>query len=126
MVAGILCLSDLLLSTARFVQSLRKRRPAERDVLGRRWLPLPEIGFGMCAFCCPGLVALGLTHHDADGLPTRQILLAAFVFGYAGAVLSRVVRTPGPGGRRFRLRAGLLLGLPAIFGLVFGLSGIAV
>ena len=89
-VAALLCLSDLLLSTARFVQSVRKKRPAERDVLGRRWLP--------------------------------QILLAALVFGYAGAVLSRVVRTPGPGGRRFRLRAGLLLGLPALFGLVFGLS----
>lgn len=79
----------------------------------------------MFAFCCPGLVTLGLTHSDA-GLPTKQILLAALVFGYAGAVLSRVVRTPGPGGRRFRLRAGLLLGLPAIFGLVFGLSGVAV
>jgi hypothetical protein len=124
-VAGILCLSDLMLSTARFVQSLRRKRPAERDVLGRRWLPVPELGFGMCAFCCPGLVALGLTHH-ADNLPTRQILLAALVFGYAGAVLSRVVRTPGPGGRRFKLRAGLLLGLPAVFGLVFGLSGLAV
>ena len=80
----------------------------------------------MVAFCCPGLVTLGLTHHNADNLPTRQILLAALVFGYAGAVLSRVVRTPGPGGRRFKLRAGLLLGLPAVFGLVFGLSGIAV
>ena len=125
-IAAILCLSDLLLSTARFVQSVRKRRPAERDVLGRRWLPLPEIGFGMCAFCFPGLITLGLTQHDAENLPTRQILLVAFVFGYAGAVLSRVVRTPGPGGRRFRLRAGLLLGLPAAFGLVFGLSGIAV
>jgi hypothetical protein len=124
-VAGILCLSDLMLSTARFVQSLRRKRPAERDVLGRRWLPVPELGFGMCAFCCPGLVALGLTH-PADNLPTRQILLAALVFGYAGAVLSRVVRTPGPGGRRFKLRAGLLLGLPAVFGLVFGLSGLAV
>ncbi|TDO69548.1 hypothetical protein EV651_101593 [Kribbella sp. VKM Ac-2571] len=125
-VAGILCLSDLIVSTARFVQSLRRKRPAERDVLGRRWLPIPELGFGMCAFCCPGLVTLGLTHHNADNLPTRQILLAALVFGYAGAVLSRVVRTPGPGGRRFKLRAGLLLGLPAVFGLVFGLSGIAV
>ena len=125
-VAALLCLSDLLLSTARFVQSLRRERPAERDVLGRRWLPVPELGFGMFAFCCPGLVTLGLTHHDADNLPTRQILLAALVFGYAGAVLSRVVRTPGPGGRRFKLRAGLLLGLPAVFGLVFGLSGIAV
>ncbi|MGW6277699.1 hypothetical protein [Kribbella sp. NPDC055071] len=124
-VAVILCVSDLLLSTTRFVQSLRRRRPAERDVLGRRWLPIPEIGFGMFAFCCPGLVALGLTHHNADNLPTKQILFAAVVFGYAGAVLSRVVRTPGPGGRRFRLRAGLLLGLPAIFGLVFGLSGVA-
>lgn len=120
-VAALLCLSDLLLSTARFVQSIRKKRPAERDVLGRRWLPVPELGFGMFAFCCPGLVTLGLTHH-ADNLPTKQILLAALVFGYAGAVLSRVVRTPGPGGRRFRLRAGLLLGLPALFGLVFGLS----
>jgi hypothetical protein len=125
-VAAILCLSDLIVSTARFAQSLRRKRPAERDVLGRRWLPIPELGFGMCAFCCPGLVALGLTHHNADNLPTRQILLAALVFGYAGAVLSRVVRTPGPGGRRFKLRAGLLLGLPAVFGLVFGLSGIAV
>jgi hypothetical protein len=125
-VAAILCLSDLIVSTARFAQSLRRKRPAERDVLGRRWLPIPELGFGMCAFCCPGLVTLGLTHHDADNLPTRQILLAALVFGYAGAVLSRVVRTPGPGGRRFKLRAGLLLGLPAVFGLVFGLSGIAV
>jgi hypothetical protein len=125
-VAAILCLSDLIVSTARFAQSLRRQRPAERDVLGRRWLPIPELGFGMCAFCCPGLVTLGLTHHDADNLPTRQILLAALVFGYAGAVLSRVVRTPGPGGRRFKLRAGLLLGLPAVFGLVFGLSGIAV
>jgi hypothetical protein len=126
MVAAILCLSDLIVSTARFAQSLRRQRPAERDVLGRRWLPIPELGFGMVAFCCPGLVTLGLTHHDADNLPTRQILLAALVFGYAGAVLSRVVRTPGPGGRRFKLRAGLLLGLPAVFGLVFGLSGIAV
>ena len=125
-VAAILCLSDLMVSTARFAQSLRRKRPAERDVLGRRWLPIPELGFGMVAFCFPGLVTLGLTHHNADNLPTRQILLAALVFGYAGAVLSRVVRTPGPGGRRFRLRAGLLLGLPAVFGLVFGLSGIAV
>ncbi|RZT26974.1 hypothetical protein EV649_0722 [Kribbella sp. VKM Ac-2569] len=125
-VAAILCLSDLIVSTARFAQSLRRKRPAERDVLGRRWLPIPELGFGMCAFCCPGLVTLGLTHHNADNLPTLQILLAALVFGYAGAVLSRVVRTPGPGGRRFKLRAGLLLGLPAVFGLVFGLSGIAV
>ncbi|GAA1583370.1 hypothetical protein GCM10009804_44810 [Kribbella hippodromi] len=124
-VAALLCLSDLIVSTARFVQSVRRKRPAERDVLGRRWLPVPELGFGMCAFCCPGLVTLGLTHHDADNLPTPQILLAALVFGYAGAVLSRVVRTPGPGGRRFKLRAGLLLGLPAVFGLVFGLSGIA-
>ncbi|MGW1343724.1 hypothetical protein ACWCOV_21930 [Kribbella sp. NPDC002412] len=125
-VAAILCASDLILGTARFAQSLRGRRPAERDVLGRRWLPIPELGFGMCAFCCTGLVTLGLTHHEADNLPTQQILLAALVFGYAGAVLSRVVRTPGPGGRRFRLRAGLLLGLPALFGLVFGLSGVAV
>ncbi|TCC33645.1 hypothetical protein [Kribbella sindirgiensis] len=125
-VAAVLCLSDLIVSTARFAQSLRRKRPAERDVLGRRWLPIPELGFGMVAFCCPGLVTLGLTHHNADNLPTRQILLAALVFGYAGAVLSRVVRTPGPGGRRFKLRAGLLLGLPAVFGLVFGLSGIAV
>ena len=125
-VAAILCAADLLLSTARFVQSFRGRRPAERDVLGRRWLPVPELGFGMFAFCCTGLVTLGLTHHHADDLPTKQILLAALVFGYAGAVLSRVVRTPGPGGRRFRLRAGLLLGLPALFGLVFGLSGVAV
>jgi hypothetical protein len=123
-VAALLCLSDLLLSTARFVQSIRKKRPAERDVLGRRWLPIPELGFGMFAFCCPGLVTLGLTHENR-ALPTMQILLAALIFGYAGAVLSRVVRTPGPGGRRFRLRAGLLLGLPAIFGLVFGLSGVA-
>jgi hypothetical protein len=125
-VAAILCVSDLLLSTGRFVQSIRGKRPAERDVLGRRWLPVPELGFGMCAFCCTGLVTLGLTHPDADNLPTHQILLAALVFGYAGAVLSRVVRTPGPGGRRFRLRAALLLGLPALFGLVFGLSGVAV
>jgi len=123
-VAGLLCASDLLLSTARFVRSVQQKRPAELDVLGRRWLPIPELGFGMFAFCCPGLVTLGLT--DDDGaLPTKQILLAAFVFGYAGAVLSRVVRTPGPGGRRFRLRAGLLLGLPGLFGLVFGLSGVA-
>jgi hypothetical protein len=125
-VAAILCAGDLIVSTARFVQSIRGRRPAERDVLGRRWLPVPELGFGMCAFCCTGLVTLGLTHHNANDLPTKQILLAALVFGYAGAVLSRVVRTPGPGGRRFRLRAGLLLGLPALFGLVFGLSGVAV
>ncbi len=124
-VAAILCASDLLVSTARFVQSVRGRRPAEQDGLGRRWLPIPELGFGMFAFCCPGLVALGLTNHGAE-LPTKQILLPALVFGYAGAVLSRVVRTPGPGGRRFRLRAGLLLGLPALFGLVFGLSGVAV
>jgi hypothetical protein len=124
--AAILCVGDLVVSTARFVQSLRQQRPAERDVLGRRWLPVPELGFGMCAFCCPGLVALGLTHHDATNLPTREILFAALVFGYAGAVLSRVVRTPGPGGRRFTLRAGLLLGLPALFGLLFGLSGVAV
>jgi hypothetical protein len=123
-VAAVLCASDLLISTARFVRSVQSRRPAELDVLGRRWLPLPELGFGMFAFCCPGLVTLGLTHEDSR-LPTTQILLAALVFGYAGAVLSRVVRTPGPGGRRFRLRASLLLGLPAIFGLVFGLSGIA-
>lgn len=123
-VAGLLCASDLLLSTARYVRSIQQKRPAELDVLGRRWLPIPELGFGMFAFCCPGLVTLALT--DADGtLPTKQILLAAFVFGYAGAVLSRVVRTPGPGGRRFRLRAGLLLGLPALFGLVFSLSGVA-
>lgn len=125
-VAAALCASDLLLSTARFVQTLRRKRTAEQDVLGRRWLPVPELGFGMFAFCCPGLVTLGLTHHNADDLPTKEILLAALVFGYAGAVLSRVVRTPGPGGRRFRLRAGLLLGLPAVFGLVFGLSGVAV
>jgi hypothetical protein len=125
LVAAILCVSDLLISTARFVQSVRGRRAAERDVLGRRWLPIPELGFGMFAFCCPGLVALGLTSNGEE-LPTKQILLAALVFGYAGAVLSRVVRTPGPGGRRFRLRAGLLLGLPALFGLVFGLSGVAV
>jgi hypothetical protein len=123
-VAAILCISDLLLSTGRFVRSIQRKRPAELDVLGRRWLPIPELGFGMFAFCCPGLVTLGLTHEDAT-LPTKQILLAALVFGYAGAVLSRVVRTPGPGGRRFRLRAGLLLGLPAAFGLVFGLSGVA-
>ena len=123
--AAALCISDLLLGTARFVKSVRGKRPAERDVLGRRWLPVPELGFGMCAFCCPGLVTLGLTHHNA-GVPTAQILLAALVFGYAGAVLSRIVRTPGAGGRRVRLRAGLLLGLPALFGLVFGLSGIAV
>ena len=122
-VAGLLCASDLLLSTARFVRSVQQKRPAELDVLGRRWLPIPELGFGMFAFCCPGLVTLGLTNDDGT-LPTKQILLAAFVFGYAGAVLSRVVRTPGPGGRRFRLRAGLLLGLPALFGLVFGLSGV--
>jgi hypothetical protein len=126
LVAAILCVSDLILSTARFVQSLRRERPAERDVLGRRWLPVPELGFGMCAFSCTGLVTLALTHHDADNLPTKQILLSALVFGYAGAVLSRIVRTPGPGGRRVRLRAGLLLGLPALFGLVFGLSGVAV
>ncbi|TCO52187.1 hypothetical protein EV646_1011184 [Kribbella antiqua] len=125
LVAAILCVTDLLISTARFVQSIRGRRPAERDVLGRRWLPIPELGFGMFAFCCPGLLTLGLTNNGAQ-LPTKQILLAALVFGYAGAVLSRVVRTPGPGGRRFRLRAGLLLGLPALFGLVFGLSGVAV
>ena len=124
-VAAVLCASDLLLSTARFVRSVQARRPAELDVLGRRWLPIPELGFGMFAFCCPGLVTLGLTHENR-ALPTMQILLAALIFGYAGAVLSRVVRTPGPGGRRFRLRAGLLLGLPAIFGLVFGLSGVAV
>ncbi|WP_020387708.1 hypothetical protein [Kribbella catacumbae] len=124
-VAAILCASDLLLSTGRFIRSIQRKRPAELDVLGRRWLPIPELGFGMFAFCCPGLVTLGLTHSDA-ALPTKQILLAALVFGYAGAVLSRVVRTPGPGGRRFRLRAGLLLGLPAVFGLVFGLSGVAV
>jgi hypothetical protein len=123
-VAAVLCASDLLLSTARFIRSVQARRPAELDVLGRRWLPIPELGFGMFAFCCPGLVTLGLTHEDR-ALPTMQILLAALIFGYAGAVLSRVVRTPGPGGRRFRLRAGLLLGLPAIFGLVFGLSGVA-
>lgn len=123
-VAGVLCASDLLLSTARFVRSIQDRRPAELDVLGRRWLPIPELGFGMFAFCCPGLVTLGLTHENR-ALPTMQILLAALIFGYAGAVLSRAVRTPGPGGRRFRLRAGLLLGLPAIFGLVFGLSGVA-
>ncbi|QNE21896.1 hypothetical protein F1D05_33260 [Kribbella qitaiheensis] len=123
-VAGVLCASDLLLSTARFVRSVQDRRPAELDVLGRRWLPIPELGFGMFAFCCPGLVTLGLTHENR-ALPTMRILLAALIFGYAGAVLSRVVRTPGPGGRRFRLRAGLLLGLPAIFGLVFGLSGVA-
>ncbi|MEU0089343.1 hypothetical protein [Kribbella sp. NPDC006257] len=123
-VAAVLCASDLLLSTARFVRSVQARRPAELDVLGRRWLPIPELGFGMFAFCCPGLVTLGLTHENR-ALPTMQILLAALIFGYAGAVLSRVVRTPGPGGRRFRLRAGLLLGLPAIFGLVFGLSGVA-
>ena len=120
-VAAVLCASDLLLSTARFVRSVQARRPAELDVLGRRWLPIPELGFGMFAFCCPGLVTLGLTHENR-ALPTMQILLAALIFGYAGAVLSRVVRTPGPGGRRFRLRAGLLLGLPALFGLVFGLS----
>ena len=124
-IAAILCASDLLLSTARFIRSIQRKRPVERDVLGRRWLPIPELGYGMFAFCCPGLVTLGLTNSDAD-LPTKQILLAALVFGYAGAVLSRVVRTPGPGGRRFRLRAGLLLGLPAAFGLMFGLSGIAV
>ena len=124
-VAAVLCAADLLVSTARFVQSLRRKRPAERDVLGRRWLPVPELGFGMCAFSCTGLVTLALTH-NSDELPTRQILLAALVFGYAGAVLSRIVRTPGPGGRRFRLRAGLLLGLPALFGLVFGLWGVAV
>ncbi|TDU87266.1 hypothetical protein EV138_0784 [Kribbella voronezhensis] len=123
-VAAVLCVSDLLLSTARFIRSVQDRRPAELDVLGRRWLPIPELGFGMFAFCCPGLVTLGLTHENR-ALPTMQILLAALIFGYAGAVLSRVVRTPGPGGRRFRLRAGLLLGLPAIFGLVFGLSGVA-
>ena len=125
LVAAILCVSDLLLSTSRFVQSVRGRRPAEQDVLGRRWLPIPELGFCMFAFCCPGLVTLGLTN-NGEQLPTGQILLAALVFGYAGAVLSRVVRTLGPGGRRFRLRAGLLLGLPALFGLVFGLSGVAV
>ncbi|HEY0470992.1 MAG TPA: hypothetical protein VGD34_04985 [Kribbella sp.] len=123
-VAAVLCASDLLISTARFVRSVQSRRPAELDVLGRRWLPLPELGFGMFAFCCPGLVTLGLTHEGAR-LPTTQILLAALVFGYAGAVLSRMVRTPGAGGRRFRLRASLLLGLPAVFGLVFGLSGVA-
>ncbi|TWD83156.1 hypothetical protein FB561_4314 [Kribbella amoyensis] len=123
-VAAVLCMSDLLLSTGRFVRSVQRRRPAELDVLGRRWLPLPELGFGMFAFCCPGLVTLGLTS-DGETLPTVRILLAALVFGYAGAVLSRIVRTPGPGGRRFRLRAGLLLGLPAFFGLVFGLSGVA-
>ena len=124
LVAAVLCISDLLLSTTRFVRSVQRKRPAELDVLGRRWLPIPELGFGMFAFCCPGLVTLGLTH-EGDTLPTQQILLAALVFGYAGAVLSRIVRTPGPDGRRFRLRAGLLLGLPAVFGLVFGLSGVA-
>jgi hypothetical protein len=123
-VAAALCASDLLFSTARLVRAIRSRRPAEFDALGRRWIPIPELGFGMFAFCLPGLVTLGLTDH-ADELAMGQILLAAAVFGYAGAVLSRAVRTPGPGGRRFRLRAGLLLGLPAVFGVVFGLSGIA-
>ena len=122
-VAAALCASDLLFSTARLVRAIRTRRPAEFDALGRRWIPIPELGFGMFAFCFPGLATLGLTDHE--DLAMGQILLAAAVFGYAGAVLSRAVRTPGPGGRRFRLRAGLLLGLPAVFGVVFGLSGIA-
>jgi hypothetical protein len=122
--AAALCVSDLLFSTARLVRAIRTRRAAEFDALGRRWIPIPELGFGMFAFCFPGLVTLGLTDHE-DQLAMGQVLLAAVVFGYAGAVLSRAVRTPGPGGRRFRLRAGLLLGLPAVFGVVFGLSGIA-
>jgi hypothetical protein len=122
-VAAALCVSDLLFSTARLVRAIRTRRAAEFDALGRRWIPIPELGFGMFAFCFPGLVTLGFTDHEGQ-LAMGQVLLAAVVFGYAGAVLSRAVRTPGPGGRRFRLRAGLLLGLPAVFGVVFGLSGI--
>jgi hypothetical protein len=123
-VATALCVSDLLFSTARLVRAIRTRRAAEFDALGRRWIPVPELGFGMFAFCLPGLATLGLTDHE-EQLAMGQVLLAAAVFGYAGAVLSRAVRTSGPGGRRFRLRAGLLLGLPAVFGVVFGLSGIA-
>ena len=69
-------------------------------------------------------MTLGLTDHDGR-LPMGQVLIAAAVFGYAGAVLSRVVRTPGAAGRRLRLRASLLLGLPAVFGVVFGLSGLS-
>lgn len=120
-VAAALCVSDVGFSIARLLRAIRTRRPAEFDALGRRWILIPELGFGMFAFCFTGLVTVGLT--DQDGaLPIGQVLLAAAVFGYAGAVLSRVVRTPGAAGRRFRLRAGLLLGLPAIFGVVFGLS----
>jgi hypothetical protein len=122
--AAALCVSDLLFSTARLVRAIRTRRAAEFDALGRRWIPIPELGFGMFAFYFPGLATLGLTNHE-EQLSMGQVLLAAALFGYAGAVLSRAVRTPGPGGRRFRLRAGLLLGLPAVFGVVFGLSGIA-
>ena len=120
-VAALVCAGDLLLSFARFVRSVRTRRPVEFPALGRRWIPIPELGFGTFAFCFTGLMTLGLT--DGDGaVPVDAVLLAAVLFGYAGAVLSRAVRTPGAAGRRFGLRVGLLLGLPAVFGLMFGLS----
>ena len=122
--AAALCVSDLGFSIARLLHAIRTRRPAEFDALGRRWILIPELGFGMFAFCFTGLMTLGLTDHDGR-LPMGQVLIAAAVFGYAGAVLSRVVRTPGAAGRRLRLRASLLLGLPAVFGVVFGLSGLS-
>jgi len=122
-VATALCALDVGFSIARLVRAIRTRRPAEFDALGRRWILIPELGFGMFAFCFTGLVTLGLS--DQERLPPiGRVLLAAVVFGYAGAVLSRMVRTPGAAGRRVRLRAGLLLGLPAFFGIVFGLSSL--
>lgn len=122
-VAAALCASDLLFSAARFVRAVRTRRPVEFEALGRRWIPIPELGFGTFAFCFTGLVTLGLTDHEGT-VPMGSVLVAALLFGYAGAVLSRAIRTPGAAGRRFRLRAGLLLGLPAVFGVLFGLSGL--
>lgn len=122
-IAAMICVWHLWQTIRTSARSWRSGQPTVvPDSLGRHWIPIPELGFGMFAFCFTGLVTLGLRADGETILPMKQVLFAAIVFGYAGAALSRVVRTPGPGGRRVRLRAGLLLGLPALFGVVFGLS----
>ena len=121
--AVMVCVWHLFRTLYQSARSRRLGRPPDLEALGRRWVPVPELGFGMFAFCFTGLVTLGL-QDDGGLLPMKEVLFAAVAFGYAGAALSRVVRTPGAAGRRVRLRAGLLLGLPALFGVLFGLSGL--
>ncbi|MFC0626096.1 hypothetical protein [Kribbella deserti] len=123
--AAMICVWHLARTIKQSSHHRRTGQPvAVPDALGRRWVPIPELGFGMFAFCFTGLVTLGLRADGGTTLPMKQVLFAAVIFGYAGAALSRVVRTPGPAGRRVPLRAGLLLGLPALFGVVFGLSSV--